>query len=111
MYPKIKSRYDFDVFIEGILCDIPLICDYSEDFLESLISLDGSFSPILLKKVKKILLNPNEGKYLKSNLKGWKEVRVAKKYRLYFKLNKEKNLITIQNFSHKKYQKKLNLNT
>ena len=110
-YPKIHCEYDFSMFAEEILCDESKKFDYSVDFMDSLLSTDGSLLPTLLNKVQKVLLNPHQGKHLKSNLKGWKEVRVTKNYRLYFKFDSQKNLVYLQNFSHKKYQKKLMLNT
>lgn len=109
--PKIKSKYDFGEFAGEILCGESIICECSDDFIESLLDTDGSLYGVLLKKVKKVLLNPNEGKHLKGHLSGWKEVRVTKKYRLYYRLIEKENKIYIQNFSHKKYQKKLILNT
>ena len=109
--PKIHSEYDFSIFAEEILCDESKKFDYSGDFMDSLLSADRSLMPTLLNKVQKVLLNPHQGKHLKSNLKGWKEVRVTKRYRLYFKFDRQRNLVYLQNFSHKKYQKKLMLNT
>jgi mRNA-degrading endonuclease RelE of RelBE toxin-antitoxin system len=56
----------------------------------------------LNKKILKIQNNPNIGKNLSGNLKGYSSIRLLKKYRLIFRIDKTTQIIYLINFDHRK---------
>ena len=65
---------------------------------------DGKFVKVLDSKIKRLKENPESvGGYLSGNLHGYKSTRIVGKFRLIFKIHKERSVVVLSAIDKRKF--------